>query len=101
MNQQLMKKIKKMQEEMVTTQKKIEETIFTASAGGIVEVDVLGTKQIDAINVTEDFEVESAEDIKMLCDSIVAASQKAYKEIDKITEEKMGKYNAMLGGGLF
>jgi len=101
-NQQLMKKLKKMQEEMVATQKEIDETIFTASAGGIVEVDVLGTKEIDAVHVAEDFEAESSEDIQMLCESIVAASQKAYREKNKTTEEKMGKYNAMLGGsGLF
>ena len=41
MNQQvLMKKIKKMQEEMIQTQQEIENTVFYASAGGVVNVEV-------------------------------------------------------------
>ena len=45
MNQQAMlRKIKKMQQEMMDTQREIEETIFTASSGGVVTVDVNGAK---------------------------------------------------------
>ena len=45
MNQQVMlRKLKKMQDEMLQTQKEIEETVFKASAGGVVTVEVYGTK---------------------------------------------------------
>lgn len=101
MNQQLFKQLKKMQAEMIAAQKEIEESVFEASAGGVVTVEVTGTKELKTINVDDDFEVESNEDIKMLCDMIVAACQKAYDDIDKTTQEKLGKYNSMLGGGLF
>lgn len=101
MNNQLLRQVQKMQKEMVALQKEIEETVFTASAGGVVTVEMLGTKVLQAINVDDDFEVESPEDIKMLCEMIVAASQKAVSDIDKMTEEKLGKYSSLLGGGLF
>ncbi|MDD2492477.1 MAG: YbaB/EbfC family nucleoid-associated protein [Bacilli bacterium] len=104
MNQQaLMKKIKKMQDEMVATQQEIDGTIFYASSGGVVNVEVLGTKEIAAIKVSDEFTIESRDDFEMLSDMIVAACQKAYKEIEKTTKERMQKYNDMLGGfgGLF
>jgi len=99
----LMKKIKKMQDEMVATQQEIDGTIFYASSGGVVNVEVLGTKEIAAIKVSDEFMVESRDDFEMLSDMIVAACQKAYKEIEKTTKERMQKYNDMLGGfgGLF
>ena len=47
MNQQVMlKKIKKMQDEMVATQKEIEQTVFIASAGGVVSIEMYGSKEI-------------------------------------------------------
>ncbi len=104
MNQQaLLKKVKKMQDEMVATQKEIDETVFSSSAGGVVTVDVLGTKELESITISEDFEVESKEDLEMLAEMIVAASQACYKEIDKTTKDRMDKYNSLLGGmgGLF
>lgn len=104
MNQQaLLKKVKKMQEEMIETQKLIEQTSFYASAGGVVNVEVKGTKELVKVNIEDGFEVEAPEDLEMLGDMVVAACNQAYKEIEKVTKEKMGKYNEMLGGfgGLF
>ena len=45
MNQNLLKTVKKMQEEMVAAQQEIESTTFYASAGGVVNVEVKGTKE--------------------------------------------------------
>lgn len=103
MNQQLLRKIKKMQEEMVATQEEIEATSFYASAGGVVGVELKGTKELVKVSIEEGFEVETPEDLEMLGEMIVAACNQAYKEIEKTTKEKMGKYNDMLGGfgGLF
>ena len=104
MNQQAMlMKIRKMQKEMEQTQKEIEQTVFTASAGGVVTVEVYGTKEIKSIIISDDFEAEGKEDYEMLADMIVSASAIAYKQIEKTTEEKMGKYQALLGGmgGMF
>jgi len=104
MNQQaLLKKIKKMQEEMVAAQQEIEATSFYASAGGVINVEVKGTKELIKVTVEDEFEAESKEDLEMLGDMVVAACNQAYQEIEKTTKEKLGKYNDMLGGfgGLF
>lgn len=104
MNQQvMMRKLMKMKQEMEDTQKEINESEFTASAGGIVTVTVLGTKELTNVEISNDFEIEGPEDIEMLQDMIVAACNAAYKDVDKTTEEKMEKYSALLGGvgGLF
>lgn len=99
MNQQaLMRQIKKIQEEMLAAQEELEMTSFYASSGGVVNVEVKGTKEIAKINISEDFEVESKEDLEMLGDMIIAACNQAYRDIEKTTKEKMGKYNDMLGG---
>ena len=93
----------KMKQEMEETQKEISESEFTASAGGIVTVTVLGTKELVKVEISEDFEMDGKEDLEMLSDMIVAASNQAYEMVDKTTEEKMAKYNALLGGfgGMF
>ena len=99
MNQQAMlRKIKKMQDEMMATQKEIEETVFSASSGGVVSVEVYGTKELKAIKIDESFEAEGKEDYEMLADMIVAACNEAYKDVEKTTQAKMSKYQALLGG---
>lgn len=103
MNQQvMMRKLLKAKEEMEQTQQEINETEFSCSSGGIVTVTVLGTKELVKVEISPDFEAESPEDYEMLSDMIVAACNQAYKDVDKTTEEKMSKYQQMLGGfGLF
>lgn len=99
MNQQAMlKKLKKMQDDMMQTQHEIENTVFNATTSGVVTVGVFGTKEIESITIDESFELESKEDYEMLAEMILAACKQAYKEIDKTTEERMGKYNSILGG---
>lgn len=103
MNQQAMlKKVRQMQKEMMDTQSEIENSEFTATSN-VVTVTVMGNKELKKIEIDSSFEVEGPEDIEMLSDMIVAASAVAYKKIEKTIEEKMGKYQAMLGGmgGLF
>ena len=99
MNQQAMlKKIKKLQEEMVAAQEELEATSFYASSGGVVSVEVKGTKELVKVSIDDSFEAESKEDLLMLEEMVVAACNQAYRDIEKATKEKMGKYNDMLGG---
>lgn len=82
MNQQVMlRKLQKLQKEMEETQRQIEESVFTASAGGVVSVEVFGTKELKAIKVSDDFEAEGKEDIEMLGDMIVAACNEDRKSV--------------------
>lgn len=103
MNPQLIKKLQKLQKEMVEEQQALESTVFTANAGGVVKVEVYGTKELANIQIDEGFEVEGPEDLEMLKDMILSACKSAYHEIENTTQERMGKYNALLGGknGLF
>ena len=99
MNQQvMMRKLMKMKQEMEQTQQEIFDTEFRASAGGVVEVVVMGTKELAEVIIDPDFEATTPEDLELLQDSIVAACNQAYKDIDDTTEEKMKKYAALTSG---
>ena len=99
MNQQAMlRKMRQMQKELQETQDEIANSDFTQTAGGVVSVTLKGTKELVKVEILEGFEIESQEDIEMLQDMIIAACTNAYKEIDKTTEQKMAKYQALLGG---
>ncbi len=95
----LMKQAQRMQRQMEEGQKELETKEFTAAAGGgAVEVTVSGKKEI--LNVTLSREVVDPEDIEMLQDLIVAASNEALRKADEAGSQLMGKMTGGLGGGL-
>lgn len=99
MNQQAMiRKMRQMQKELEQTQEEIANTDFVQTAGGVVSVTLKGTKELVKVEILDGFEIESKEDLEMLQDMIIAACNNAYKEIDKTTEQKMSKYQSLLGG---
>ncbi|MBQ8293006.1 MAG: YbaB/EbfC family nucleoid-associated protein [Bacilli bacterium] len=101
MNPQQMRKIRQMQQEIMKAQDEIAKSTFTKSAGGVVSVTVQGTGQLLKVEIDESFTIESKEDTEMLGEMIVAAYNAAHDEVEKFTEEKLGKYQAMLGGSMF
>ena len=65
MNPAMMNKIKKMQRDMLEAQKKLEQSIFTGTAGGgMVKVEATGDKRI--VNIEIDSEVLNPEDKEMI-----------------------------------
>ena len=97
----MMKKIQEMQEEMARVQQEVEETEFTASAGGgAVEVTVTGKKEITKVKLSE--EVVDPDDIEMLEDLVMAATNEALRMADEANAELMNKMTGglSLGGGL-
>ena len=89
-----------MQRQMEEGQKELETKEFTASAGGgAVEVTVSGKKEVLKVKLTE--EVVDPEDIEMLQDLIVAATNEALKQADQANETLMGKMTGGLGGFSF
>lgn len=102
MNKQAMLRIKRLQQEMIQTQKEIEGTEFSATSGPVTLV-MLGKKEIKSVSIDKDFEFEDRDDIEMVEDAIVALSRQLISEIEEYTEEKMSKYTSMFGGmgGLF
>lgn len=97
MNSAMIKRVQQMKREMERTQEEIVNTEFKTSVGPVTVI-MMGDRNLKQIVIDEDFEVSSKEDLEMLCDMIVASSKKAGEEIDKFTAEKMGKYQALLGG---
>ena len=90
----MMKKIQEMQAQMEQKQAEIEATNFTASAGGgAVEVTVSGAHEVKDIKMQPD--VVDPEDIDMLADLIIAATNEAMKKADDAMEQAM---NAAKGG---
>ena len=66
MNPMMMKKIQKMQRDMVKAQQEIEQSVFTGSAaGGMVTVEATGTKQINQITINPSV-VDPVEELKKL-----------------------------------
>ena len=93
--QQLMKQAQKMQQEMQKKQAELNESTFTAQAGGgMVTVTVYGTKEIKSIELKP--EIVDPDDIEMLQDLIVAGVNAAIKEASDAVEAELGK----LTGGM-
>ncbi len=94
----LMKQAQRMQRQMEEGQKELETKEFTAAAGGgAVEVTVSGKKEIVKVKLSE--EVVDPEDIEMLQDLIVAATNEALRLAEEASNEFMGKMTGGLGGG--
>lgn len=86
-----------MQKQMEETTKELEEKEVTAAAGGgAVEVTVTGKKEIKSVKL--DPEVVDPDDIEMLEDLIVAATNEALRKMEEISQAEMAKITGGLGG---
>lgn len=97
----LMKQAQRMQRQMEESQKELEVKEFTAAAGGgAVEVTVTGKKEVVKVKLSE--EVVDPDDIEMLQDLIMAATNEAIRQADEANAEVMNKMTGGLGlgGGL-
>ena len=93
----LMKQAQRMQRQMEETTKELEEKEYTASAGGgAVSVTVNGKKQVVAVKLSE--EVVDPDDIEMLQDLIVAATNEAMRQADEDRSAAMAKFTGGMGG---
>lgn len=90
----LMKQAQKMQKQMEEKQKEMEEKEWEASAGGgAVTVRVSGKKEISSVKLSK--EVVDPDDIEMLEDLIVAATNEALRKMEEESSEMM---NSITGG---
>ena len=106
----LMKQAQKMQRQMEENQKALEEKEFTAAAGGGAvtvtvsgkkEVTVSGKREVTKVKLAE--EVVDPDDIEMLEDLIVAATNEALRKVEEESAAVMSKLTGglgSLGGGL-
>ena len=95
--QALMRQAQQLQKDMMKTKEEIDNKSFTGKSS-IVSVTVKGNKTVEKITI--DGEI-SNDDKEMIEDMLMVALNDAFNQIDKETEEKMGKYSSMMPGGLF
>lgn len=94
--QALMKQAQSMQKDMLKIKNEVDSTIFEGNSSG-VKVSVNGKKEVLSIEISDDIK-ELIDDLSMLSDMIVVALNDAFKKVDKMTEQKMGKYSNMMLG---
>ena len=93
----LMKQAQRMQRQMEETTKELEEKEYSASAGGgAVTVTVSGKKEVLSVKLAE--EVVDPDDIEMLQDLIVAATNEALRKMEEECQAAMSKLTGCLGG---
>jgi DNA-binding YbaB/EbfC family protein len=96
----LMKQAQKMQKQMEEAQAKLDDLEVTATAGGgAVEVTATGKREITKVKLSQ--EVVDPDDVEMLEDLIMAATNEALRKVDEASQESMSKITGGLGGGLF
>ena len=95
----LMKQAQKMQRQMEEQAKEMEAKEYTATAGGgAVEVTVTGKREVTKVKLEE--EVVDPDDIEMLEDLIVAATNEALRQVEEESGAAMSKLTGGLGGGM-
>ena len=95
----LMKQAQKMQKQMAETTKALEEKSYEASAGGgVVSVTISGKKEVTAVKIAE--EVVDPDDIEMLQDLIMAATNEARRSMEADQQAQRSNFTGGLGGGL-
>ena len=95
----LMKQAQRMQRQMEENQKELETKEFTAKAGGgAVEVTVTGKKEVTKVKLSQ--EVVDPDDVEMLEDLVMAATNEALRMAEDANAEVMNKMTGGLGGGL-
>lgn len=89
--QGMMKQMQKMQKKMAKAQEELgEKRIEGTAGGGMVTVIVSGHKEVLEVNIDE--EVVDPDDIEMLQDLVLAATNDALKKAEELTSQTMGQF---------
>lgn len=98
---QMMKQVKKMQEQMLKAQEELGSKIIEGSAGGgVVTVQISGHKKLLSIQIKP--EAVDPEDVEMLQDLVVIAVNDALTQAEELANNDMGKFTGgMKIPGLF
>jgi DNA-binding YbaB/EbfC family protein len=93
----LMKQAQRMQKQMEDKTKELEEKEYEATAGGgAVTVKISGKKEITSIKLSK--EVVDPDDIEMLEDLIVAATNEALRKMEEDSSSTMDQLTGGLSG---
>lgn len=92
--QAMLRQAQQMQKDMLKAQEEINNTDFIGQ-NGLVKVTVSGDKKVKNVEIDKNFEID---DVDMVQDMIVVAINDAMSQIDKVTEQKLGKYTKGVPG---
>jgi len=91
----LMKQVQKMQKDMMKLQEELQEkTVEATAGGGVVRVVANGKKQL--VDIKIDPEVVDSDDVEMLQDLVMAATNEALQKAEDMVADEMNK----LTGGI-
>ncbi|MBD2845606.1 YbaB/EbfC family nucleoid-associated protein [Paenibacillus sp. IB182496] len=98
---QMMKQVKKMQEQMMKAQEELGgKTVEGTAGGGVVTVKANGHKKILDIQIKP--EAVDPEDVEMLQDLVLTAVNDAITQAEELSNQDMGKFTGgMKIPGLF
>ena len=94
--QAMLKQAQNLQKKMMSEQEAINNMVFTAK-NGLVTVTMKGNKRIEKVAIDKSGDL-NADDVEMLEDMIMLAVNDALSQIDKETEQKLGKYTSGMPG---
>jgi DNA-binding YbaB/EbfC family protein len=94
---QMLRQVQQMQAEMMKAQEELKNEVVEASAGGgMVTVKVTGDLQVREVRI--DPEAVDPEDVDMLQDLVLAATNEALRSAQELAANKMGAATGGLGG---
>lgn len=92
----MMKQLQQAQAAMAVEQEKLKDEVVEASAGGgMVNVKVTGDLQVTAITI--DPQALDPEDVEMLQDMLLAATNEALRSSQQLAEQRLGGIAGGLG----
>lgn len=94
--QAMLRQAQNMQKEMLKSQEEINNTTFVGE-NGLVKVTMKGSRKIEKVEIEKE-ENFSSDDLEMLEDMFLVATNNALEQIEKKTEEKLGKYTKGIPG---
>lgn len=99
--QQMMKQVKKMQDQMLKVQEELgSKTVDGSAGGGVVTVVVSGHRKL--LNIAIKPEAVDPDDIEMLQDLVMTAVNDGLQKAEELANQDMGKYTGGMNiPGLF
>ena len=92
----MMRQAQKMQAELAKMQAELEQSSFSATAGGgVVKATVSGKRELTALEIEPD--AVDPEDVEMLQDLVIAAVNEAMRKVDDASSSNMSKLTGMKG----
>lgn len=92
--QQMLKQVQQMQRDMEDAQQQLQnETVQASAGGGMVTVTVSGDLEVKEVKI--DPAAVDPDDVEMLCDLVLAATNQALASAQELASSKMG---AVTGG---